>query len=126
MHSDRLEYIRTFLAKSNLDAMFITYPSNIFYFSDFRSLTYNEREAYVLISKSHAYILTSKLYLDDIKRNAKNFTIKEISSETPLKKILSDIILADRFTSIGFEEHNLTYHEYQLIEPIMPKFIPGN
>jgi len=122
MHK-RLQKLQIFLKAKNLDALLITYPSNLFYFSGFRSLTYNEREAYVFVSKSHAYIITSKLYFDEAK-NIKNFLTKELSAEFPLVKVLAEICKSEYIRSVGFEEHNLTYHEYRKLSEAIPKLTP--
>jgi len=119
----RLQRLKEFLTAKNLDAVLITYPSNLFYFSGFRSLTYNEREAYVFVSKAHASIITSKLYFDEVK-HIEDFQAKELSVDFPLEKIVAEICKSEHIRSAGFEEHNLTYHEFRKLSESLSHFIP--
>lgn len=109
----RINKLRDFLIEKNLDAMLITSVANLMYFSGFIPLDITDREAYVFITRSNAYILTSKLYADEVKVYVKDHILKEISASHTITTSIAHIITDEKLETVGFEEQNLTYAEYQ-------------
>ena len=123
-YTKRIYHLREFLKQQNLDAVFITSPANLIYYSGFQPLDITDREAYLLITRHHAYILTSPLYAAEVKKYVKDFELKETSGEYPLLHVLEDIAQKENLQIIGFEEYNLLYSEYQKFIPLVKKFLP--
>ncbi|MBI3343083.1 aminopeptidase P family protein [Candidatus Gottesmanbacteria bacterium] len=124
-----------------IDALLVTNPTNIRYLTGFAGSVPEEREAYVLLTKTQAYLFTNVLYREEAKRLTQNpisfkrlnllgslalqgLTLMEISREEPFSKKLAEILKrchpAQRGDTLkrvrlGFEEHDLTVAEYHKI-----------
>lgn len=59
---DRLTRVHRKLQKQNLDALLVSSIPNITYLTGFSNFSIEEREAYLLITKTHAYIFTDPRY----------------------------------------------------------------
>ncbi|MBI5620362.1 aminopeptidase P family protein [Candidatus Gottesmanbacteria bacterium] len=96
---------------SNLDALLITNPTNIRYLTGFVGAAPEEREGYVLLTKSQTFLFTNALYREDAKRliqnpssfkrlnllgsrDSKGLTFVEISREEPFAKKLATILMS--------------------------------
>jgi len=112
-YTTRINHLRQFLQQKKLDAVFLTSPSNLIYYSGFQPLDITDREAYIFITQKKSHIITSKLYADEVKKYVTDLKLQEISVDTPLTKVLGAIIKQEAIISVGFEEHNLLYNEYQ-------------
>ncbi|GEM_PF-22181 len=117
-----------------IDPLLVTNPTNIRYLTGFAGAAPEEREAYVLVTKSQVYLFTNSLYREEAKtlKNAGSFkrlnllgskslqglTLIEISREEPFAKKLANILKlasqgqALRSYRIGFEETDLTVAEF--------------
>ena len=110
----------------NLHALLVTNPTNIRYLTGFVGAAPEEREAYVLVTKSQGYLFTNALYRqeaikltqnpDSLKRLnllcLKGLTFIEISREEPFAKKLKEVLDYARTTELGFEENDVTVAEY--------------
>lgn len=99
----------------HIDAMFITAPTNLTYFSGFIPLDVTEREASIIITPTKQYIFTSALYADEVKAYVTDYQLIEVRAEYPLHKGLADLCTKEHIRTIGFEERNLTFAEYQKV-----------
>lgn len=104
--------------------MFITSPSNLSYFSGFHPLEVTEREAYVFITPSHAFIFTSALYAAEVKEYVTDYELIEISADNPFSKRFASIVQSEKLNRVGFEEHNITYAEYAKLKKEQIPFVP--
>ena len=52
---------------SQIDALLVTNPVNIFYLTGFQGIAPNERESYLLVTHSKMYLMTNALYLEQAK-----------------------------------------------------------
>ena len=106
----RIDLVRSELEKLDLDACLISQHHNIFYLTAFQGLSEQEREAWCVVTKEKIYLVTDGRYIDSVDNS--NLTIRELTAENALPKILSGIIKEEKVTSLGFEAEDLTYHEY--------------
>lgn len=123
-YKKRIHHLRNFIQLQKLEGIFISNPTNLIYFSGFKPLSFSEREAYLLITKKNAYIFTSKLYSEEVKKYILDYQLIELSSEYSSSTALAHIIKKEGIASIGFEEHNLTYAEYYRLSKKIKSFIP--
>lgn len=119
----------------DLDALLITNPTNIRYLTGFVGAAPEEREAYMLLTRSQAYLFTNPLYRQEAKNltsfkrlnllGTKGLTFIETSHEHPFAKKLADILkrlnpakqsLTLKNFRLGFEENDLTVAEYEKLK----------
>ncbi len=103
---------------SNIDALLVTNPKNIFYLSGFQGLTPHERESYLFVTQTKMYLMTNALYLEQAKKiikDNKEIELVEITSASPLTVRLIELINALGLKKIGFESEDLKFQEYTKI-----------
>ena len=64
MFDQRVNKVREKLLEKNLDAILISNFYNILYLTGFKTLTTDEREAFVLVTKNKTYLFSDERYLD--------------------------------------------------------------
>ncbi len=116
-----LERVKKLLAEEKLDAILLSSVPNILYLTGFSHFSKDEREAFLLITKKNQYILTDGRYSHAVRTHIKDFQLEEISSHTPLKKLLSKIVKKEKLANVGIEETNLTVAEYKKLKPLFKK-----
>jgi Xaa-Pro aminopeptidase len=118
----RVKKIRTILQEKNIDSILITSPDNLTYLSGFTYLSPTEREAYILITKKSAYIFTSALYAEEM--NTKDFSLILLSAQNPLTTAIAAILKKESLTTLGFEEDDVRFAEYERLAkkeiPLVP------
>jgi len=126
MINNHLNKLKSLLIDQNLDAILISSPANLYYISGFVCLSPLEQEAYVLITKQQAYLITNPLYAGD------TFLSPEISlyKTTNISFDEAIILLLEKHSvkKIGFEEYFLTVAEYNQMHKQIPNctWIPVN
>lgn len=109
--------IQKILLSSRTDAVMISSPENIYYFSGFKS-----GDAVLLLTSSECYIFTDSRYFIQAGEQAPGFKLCDISAETPAGKIK-----AEGYKIIGFEEEFVTYSSYNKLakelEPLNVTFV---
>lgn len=113
----------------NLDALLITNPTNIRYLTGFVGAAPEERESYLLITNTQAFLFTNSLYIEQAKtlallncyivillKTKKTLEIVEISRENPIGKQLAIIVKQLKIRKLGFEEKDLTVAELRKLE----------
>ncbi len=111
MFFHRLNLIKDFLNKNQLDGFLISNFFNILYLSNFKTLTENEREAYMLITKKNFYLITDLRY-----QALENKHIKTLFIKTPKKQLINifeEIIDKEDLKKIAFEADDLKVNEFQ-------------
>ena len=103
---DRINKLNQLREDKELEAIMITSKKNRFYFSRFTGTA-----GKVLITESNNYFITDFRYIDQANEQTEGLEIIEISKNKNknLVKFLNDKGL----TSIGFEDGDLSYKEYQ-------------
>lgn len=111
LYLDRLKNLQKQIKIKKFDAVLITSFENIIYLTGFSAFSKEERDAYLLISKDKAYLLTHSIYSQITKKEIPHFETIEISRRlTPVKVIKK---LFKRNLKLGIEENNLTASEYK-------------
>lgn len=116
MYKKRLESIRNKLVKQKLDAVLITNSYNLLYLSGFTGLSPEEREGYLLITKSAAHFFTNGSYLNEKLKShmAKlKITCHLITREKTIIEFFQENIQNERLAKTAFESGNLSYDEHQ-------------
>ncbi|MBI2034845.1 MAG: aminopeptidase P family protein [Candidatus Levybacteria bacterium] len=108
----RLSRIQNLLNQQNLDAAIISSAANITYLTGFLGFSKEERDAYLLITKTRAYIFTNALYSEAVYEKVPHFALTEITSSTPFVKSLKKLITKHKIKKLGIEENDMTVSEY--------------
>jgi Xaa-Pro aminopeptidase len=120
MSQTRIEKLREILREKNLDGFLVSNFFNILYLTGFKTLTEDEREAWVLITTKNVYLFTDSRYINlNLKsevRNSKqipnqNLKIKLITPDRGLIRHLQEIIEKEKISQIGFEGDDLKVNE---------------
>lgn len=122
----RINKLRTLLIEQNLDAVLISTVPNIYYLTAYGGFSSEERDAFVLVTKTGAYVITNALYYHAVKEQVKHMHVFEYTRDNPFSKILEKICKEDNVKKLGFENHNLTVFEYSRIEKVPVTFVPVN
>lgn len=99
----------------NLGALLISNPINIRYLTGFVGAEPQEHEVFVLLYQKEMYLFTNSLYIERAKQLA-NQRVKlhviQISRDKPLSTTLKSLLTELKIKTLGFEEINLTFAEY--------------
>lgn len=109
---------------NRFDALFISSVSNIIYFTGYAGFSKEEREAFVLFTEKSQYIFTDARYTTAVKQLLRHFSLQEISTKTPLKTLLQNILEQEKIKILGLEEYNLTAKEFQGIKKTVKSLSP--
>lgn len=94
--------IKSILKEKNLDAIIITSPENLYYFSGFTG-----GEGLLVFSSEKKYIIVDGRYTIQAKKQATEFEIIEYS-------VMPYKLIADMgFKNIGFEDKTISYNSYK-------------
>lgn len=110
---ERLKKFRKLLSVEKLDAYLICTVHNIQYLTGFSGFSAHEREGYLLVTQTNAYIFTDPRLSEGARNgtNPKVISIVELNAHTKLSDSLQKVINSEHIKTIGFEEH-LTHYEY--------------
>ncbi len=117
-----LSSFRSSFLHHNVDAVLLSSPSHLRYFLGDNGFSPFERDAFLLVAKNHAYVITSLLYANEI--NNKNFTVLVRDAKISYANHIENICEKEKIKSLGFEEDNLTFFEYKVIKKKVPVFMP--
>lgn len=118
--------LRGKISENNLDALLISSIPNIIYLTGFSSFSKDEREAYLLITKTSNYIFTDGRYSEAVSKTVKDFKLIEISSSLSLSDSIKKIVGKQKLIKVGVEEDNLTVSEYKKFKNIFKKTVDFN
>ena len=101
----RVNKLRKYMKKENIEAMLVSNFSNIYYYSNFSS-----EDGLLLITMDECYLFTDSRYTVQAKKECNDFEIITItrSYSDSLKEVLKD----KEIINLGFEE-NLEYNRYK-------------
>ena len=127
MYKHRINLVRKKLTQLRLQGILISNFFNILYLSGFKTLTPEEREAYLFITKNTTYIFTDGRYIDKklediISSLDAKFRLIEVGKS--LYFHLEEIILEEGLESIGIEEDDLKLNEYQKLKQLKIEIVP--
>lgn len=120
----RIKKLKEKFKQLNLTALLVSNFYNIYYLSGFKSLTANEREAWLLVTAKNNYLLTDGRYYENIKKQISNIFIPKLI--TPQKNLLfhlKEIINQEKIGQIGFEAGDLRFGEYQKLKDKLTKTV---
>ncbi|KKQ24521.1 MAG: Peptidase M24 [Candidatus Roizmanbacteria bacterium GW2011_GWC2_37_13] len=117
----RIDKLRQTLKEKNIDAILVSNFYNILYLSGFKTLTENEREAWMLITARNTYLFSDNRYINDKSQITNNNSIinnkfliyKLITPEKGLIKHLEEIFQEEGIKNCGVEADNLKLLEFQ-------------
>lgn len=124
MQEQRIIKLRKKLTDLNLDSFLVSNFYNILYLTDFKTLTTDEREAFVLVTKNNAYLFTDERYVDqNLKSQISNskFELKLIEPNKGLVSHLREIGEEEKLKTIGFEAEDLRFFEHDNLTKNLPK-----
>ena len=101
------ENLRNIIETKNIDAILITDPFNLRYYTGFRG-----GEGIAVVTKSNAYLMTDSRYTEAATKES-DFEVREFNAKNPLKSILNDIIDKDTIQTTGFEDLSISYDSYR-------------
>ena len=107
--SGRLANLYDKLAAEEVDAFLITKPANVAYFSGFHG-----DSTALFFGKNFRYIVTDGRYIEQVKRQSKNFAL--IEQTEGLYKKLVDVVKDMRCKKIGFEGLVMTVAEHSYLK----------
>ena len=117
MLQSRVEKLRKILQEKNLDGFLVSNFFNILYLSEFKTLTENEREGWLLITAKNVYLFTDSRYINSQSIiNNKLLILKLITPEKGLIKHLQEIVSEEKIRRLGFEGDDLKVNELQRIK----------
>ncbi len=116
MFIKRLEKLRERLLQKKLDGFLVSNFFNILYLTSFKTLTTDEREAFVLVTEKNCYLFTDERYAS----RDKNIVVENLTLQTKLIEPgkglithLQEIVDKERLKTLGFEAEDISYFEYQ-------------
>ena len=108
--SKRWQKIRNILISEKLDGILVSLKANLFYLSNFQTVSYDEREAFLLFEKDKLKLITSLMYQSQFSDIYPGIEI--ITDQKGIYEILGKLI-SDK--NIGIEDQDLKVIEYQYL-----------
>jgi Xaa-Pro aminopeptidase len=106
-------------------AILISSSSHIGYLTGYTSFSIEEREAYLLLTKSNKYIITDPRYSEAVSR-LEGFKLIEISGAKNLSEHLKDKVVEHQISVLAIEENDLKVSELRKIEKIVKQIVDIN
>jgi Xaa-Pro aminopeptidase len=116
---NRLDKFAEIIKKEQLDGLLLSSRENIFYLSNFHFISFDEREALLLITKQNCRLLTALMYQSQFKNIYKN--IEVVADKDGFWQNLGKQI---KDKKIGFEDNDLKFNEYEFLKKSTQKLIP--
>ena len=109
----RLQKLRAELDRENLDAVLVSKPVNVRYFSGFTG-----DSTILIIGRQYKILITDGRYDDQARLESPEFEI--VKHEDGLIKKVSDRLKALGFINIGFEGNVVSFNEYARLQKFAP------
>ena len=122
---ERLEKFRALLAQNGLDAFLVSVPENRYYLSGYEAddLQLTESSGHLLLTATHAYLLTDSRYAEAAKAEAPGFEVLIYSQG--LAQVLPDLFSSLKTEKLGLEAHFLTCLTFKKVEEVLKKTRPS-
>ena len=108
----RINKLREYLSENKIDAAFISFQHNVYYFSGFTG----GDDARLIITADKQYIITDSRYTFQVAEQCPGF-IAEITSALNRNSI-STILEKENIRTLLFENMSVMYSEYKLLSDI--------
>lgn len=109
--NERIEHLRKILLEKGVDGFLISSTSNIFYLSGFNRFL-QDHDGYLLVTKTHSYLITSPLYTHAVKKFTPDLALLETGHDVWYSQMVKKIATQENLQIIGFEEQDLRVSEY--------------
>ncbi len=110
MKKERIRKLRDTFAPQDIQAVFITNPSNIFYLTSIDLFLGAERDGFLLVTENQIYLFTDKRYSDAITNPA--IQVVEIKAKYDLFAEIGSILHKEHVKMLGFEGKDMLLWEY--------------
>lgn len=111
-------------ARDEIDAVLLSSVASITYLTGYSNFAVEEREAFLLVTKSNRYIITDGRYGEAIKKQVPDYELIEISPFTSLDKIFKTLAGKHKIVKLGIEEDDLKFSEFKKISRIFKDIKP--
>jgi Xaa-Pro aminopeptidase len=127
MFAERIDRLRMMFEQSGIDALLVSNVHNITYLSGFTSLSPEEREAFMLITKTEAFFFTDGRYLSQqlsIQHSKFKITSHLLHHAKSLTHYLTELLPPD--CVVGFESDDMIFDEVEMVRKAVPgaRFVP--
>lgn len=117
----RVQKVRQQFALLGIDSIFVSNFYNILYLTGFKTLTTNEREAFVLVTNQRIYLFTDSRYeVEQMHISTEEIIIKLLEPGKGLFQHLQEIIVEEKIQLLGVEGDDLRTHEYLIFKKLFP------
>lgn len=119
----RIKKIRENFNQNKIEALLISNFYNIFYLTGFETLTKDEREAFVLVTKESTYLFTDARYITEelkIVFEKEKITLKLLEPGKGLFFYLQEIFTKEQTKTLGIEGEDLRVREHMIMQKIFP------
>src|SRR3990167_4039901 len=121
MYVERIERVKTYLLGKKIDALLVSNFYNILYLTGFKTLTTDEREAFVLVTQNNTYLFSDERYLSkNYELRTMNYEQRLIEPNKGLLFHLKKIIAEEKVKTLGFEAEDIKYYEHSHIVQQLP------
>jgi Xaa-Pro aminopeptidase len=110
----RIAKLRQILDEKTVDAILISQPENRYYLSGFRGSA-----GYLFITQKKMVLATDFRYVEQVKRQAPDFTLFQISGS--MNNWFPEIVNGLRIKKLGFESADISFERYQNISGTIEK-----
>jgi Xaa-Pro aminopeptidase len=114
-HEKRRGKLRELLFQKETDAVLVSNHSNVDYFTGFKGLVPEDRESYLLVTRTSTHLFTSEMYSGQAERRLKQ---EQVVDSSHLSDKLKEISERENLSNVGIEENNLTVGEYKVIKKV--------
>lgn len=108
----RIENIKQKIKNDKIGAIFVTSANNIFYLTGLQTVSTEEREYYLFVTEKNAFLIAPKMFMLAVKNKSDLIQQIEITKEKNLYNIIKEICASEKIKTVGFEEDNLLYKEF--------------
>ena len=110
--------IKNLLNEKNIDAILITDPYNLRYYTGFRG-----GEGIAVVTKNSNILITDSRYTEAAEKES-DFEVREFNKKNPLKELISEIIRTDNVQKVGFEDLSISFDDYRRYNSYIDSMIP--
>lgn len=122
-YKNRVEKLKQKVDWQKYDAILVSSNPTVIYLTGYSNFASDERDAYLLITKTNEYLITDGRFTEAVYRDVPHFQVLERSKNNPLTAILQKIKGEGDLKVIGIEESHLTVSEYKFFKKQLGKLI---
>lgn len=111
---NRINRLRNYILKNDVDAVLISSPHNKFYFGELYSSS-----GYILITRYNQYIIVDFRYFEEVKSKNNIFQVVLLSEENTIDKIINSINNKEGINRLGFEGQEVSYNFYSKLKELL-------